>query len=105
MKRPSRKIVRQISTAALGLISVVALLLSTGLIMYSDTKAFEPPGTNVVQPFPPIEGDEEIIGADTPPLAVPADGSSTAVLVASLLIVLAFVLVWFLVFRQESSEP
>jgi len=103
MKRPFKRITRQVSAAALGLISVVALLLSTGLIMFTDAN---PPLTAVpvFENQQDANGDEVIGEAAPPPLSnAPADRDSTAALLASVLIVLAFVLVWFLVFRGEDE--
>ena len=109
MMRSSRKpvkISRQISAAALGLISVVALLLSAGLIMYTSDlpnggENISDPALPLVNPMNPY-GIEVVPGQD-PSLTEPAPEDSLASLTACILVVLAFVLVWFLVFRPEGT--
>lgn len=96
-----KKISRQFSALALGLISVVALLLATGLVVYTDTAP-----DNATQPAltSPLPRDVETIDSAAPvPLAAPAPVNSLAVLGGSILIVITFVLVWFLVFRPQNA--
>ena len=95
MKRP--KITRQISSAALGLFAVAALLLASGFLMFTGSNA---------DPMPPrsLGGIEEVIPELDPPLASPDARDSLVVTAAMILVVFAFVLVWFLVFRPVAYD-
>jgi hypothetical protein len=105
-----RKLSRQISVVALALISVTALLLATGLLVYVDDSGG--------LPFEMIEGDNAVPMADPngeeisdEPGEQGANGinweNPSTVVVASMIIVAIFVFVWFLVFRprSEGEEP
>ncbi|MDR0381322.1 MAG: hypothetical protein LBH86_04945 [Oscillospiraceae bacterium] len=94
-----RKLSRQISVVALALISVTALLLATGLLVYVDDSGGLP---------------IEVIGDGVVPMADPngemPEGpggqginweDSTTLVVAGMIIVAIFVFVWFLVFRPR----
>ena len=105
MKHP--KITRQISSVALGSIAVAALILASGLLLFTGSD---------VGPLPPrsLGGAEEVIPELNPPLASPDAGDSPVVTAAVILVAFAFILVWFLVFRpaayklppeQEKTEP
>ncbi len=97
MKR-GRPISRQLSVFALVLISVTALLLASGIVVYSG----DPHMTSVPSS---VGTTHETIPDGALPLEAPsaADGAapdtSAAVVGGSILIALTFVFVWFLVFR------
>ncbi|MCL2747856.1 MAG: hypothetical protein FWE59_04290 [Oscillospiraceae bacterium] len=104
MSHPLKKrarISRQISVVALCLISVVALLLSTGLVVFtSDTPGVEDPSSKIL---PLDDIDEYVITDPFTPLSPPPTGGSLPVLVSCVLIVFAFVSVWFMVFRPNEN--
>ena len=108
MKQSSKKrskISRQISVVALGLVSAIALLMSTGLVVFTSEApgGFEvisesaPPLADPANPFAePAPLDEPLISPD-------GSGDSLTILVTCFLVILAFVLVWFLVFRPGDA--
>lgn len=95
-----RKISRQVSVLVLALISIGALLLATGIVAYT---GFESEGEQ-----PPIitPGDDSvtIIDDEPPPLVPPGTEDSLPVLATSIIVVCAFVLIWFLVFRPRAGS-
>ena len=101
------KITRQISVVALGLVSTIALLLSTGLIMFAPESP--DPGdietyTEVAPPlFDPNNQIFDPVQLEPPPSIDVSAGNSPALIISCVLVVLGFVLVWFLVFRPEDD--
>ncbi|MDR1158388.1 MAG: hypothetical protein LBK75_08840 [Oscillospiraceae bacterium] len=95
-----RKLSRQISVVALALISVTALLLATGLLVYVDDNGGLP--SVIVR-----DGDVPLAdpGGDEMPEEPDGQGvnwgDSTTVVVTGMIIVVIFVFVWFLVFRPR----
>jgi hypothetical protein len=93
MKTHIQKAARQVSALSLACISVVALLLATGLVSYTER-------------LPADSADDpgiELIDDPETPLSPLEDESSLAALAASLLVSFTFVLVWVLVFRPKAS--
>jgi H+/Cl- antiporter ClcA len=98
-----RKLSRQISVVVLALISVTALLLATGLLVYVDGNGGLP--IDVVRnedvPLADPNGDE--VPGSSGRQGINWEDSTTAV-VAGMITVAIFVFVWFLVFRPQSER-
>jgi hypothetical protein len=95
-----RKLSRQISVVALALISVTALLLATGLLVYVDDNGGLPNTMHVVDNGVPLE-DPNGEGSEEPEGPGASWEDSTTVVVTGMIIVAIFVFVWFLVFRPR----
>lgn len=95
--RRSRRFAHQVPVLALLIVSVFSLLMAAGLFAFSGNPA-APAGNIAVEP------GVEIIGESPVPLAPAGTEGSFAILGAALLAVLAFVCIWFMVFRPGGKK-